>query len=62
MSVDAKAVQWRAARLSIQPKMGPAGEGGLVEESWPPLKENGRLQMEREISKPAAQFFAREWA
>ena len=61
LGVDPGSVRdWVGRLSSAEAGLAPSGEGALKAEIQRLRKENARLLMEREISKKAAAFFARE--
>lgn len=60
LGVDAASIREWVRKYSSQEGLGPVGDGALAAELRRLRKENARLQMERDILKKAAAFFAKE--
>ena len=60
LGVDPHNVRAWVDRLTSEVGFAPTGEGALKAELRQLRKENARLQMERDILKKAAAFFAKE--
>ena len=60
LGIDPSNVRGWVAKFSAEAGLAPSGEGALQAELRKLRKENARLLMERDISKKAAAFFAKE--
>ena len=60
LGVDPSSVRQWIAKFSAESGVGPSGHGAVQAELRRLRKENARLQMERDILKKAAVFFAKE--
>jgi transposase len=60
LGVDAANVRYWVEKYGSEAGVAPSGEGALKAEIQRLRKENTRLQLEREILKKAAAFFAKE--
>jgi transposase len=60
LGVDPTSVRQWVQKFSAEAGAGPSGDGAVQIELRRLRKENARLQMERDILKKAAAFFARE--
>ena len=60
LGVDPNSVRGWLEKFSAEEGVAPSGEGALKAELRRLRKENAKLLMEREISKKAAAFFAKE--
>jgi transposase len=60
LGVDPNSVRGWVQKYSSEAGVAPTGDGAIQVELRRLRKENARLQMERDILKKAAAFFARE--